>query len=155
MPPVAVKGDARICAASVVVALSELLCSPAEELELPGSSEALEEDDESEDAEEEEELASVAADSDEVPVAVLADVLSVELPAVSVLSAVDGVAMAAADAAVSAAFSSSAKVRIGTRNNARTMAHIAAIRAMAASSPQFHLSALICANRYPLVLRDF
>lgn len=137
MPPVAVKGDARICAASVVAALSELLCSPAEELELPGSSEAPEEDDESEDAEEEEELVSVAAVADEAPVAVLADVLSVELPAVSVLSAADGMTVAAVDAAVSAAFSSPAKVRIGTRNNARTMAHIATMKAMPPPLPNF------------------
>lgn len=137
MPPVAVKGDARICAASAVAALSELPCPAAEELELSEPAEALKEDDESEDAAEEEELASVAANSDEVSAAVLADVLSVELPAVSVLSAVDGVAVAAADATVSAAFSSSAKVRIGTRNNARTMAHIAAIRAMPLPLPNF------------------
>ena len=86
---------------------------------------------------EEEELVSVAAVADEVPVAVLADVLSVELPAVSVLSAADGMTVAAVDAAVSAAFSSPAKVRIGTRNNARTMAHIATMKAMPPPLPNF------------------
>ena len=137
MPPVAVKGDARICAASVVAALSELLCSPAEELELPGSSEAPEEDDESEDAEEEEKLVSVAAVEDEVPAAALADVLPVELPAVPALSSADGVTVASADAAVSDAISSPAKVRIGTRNNARTMEHIATMKAMPPPLPNF------------------
>jgi hypothetical protein len=137
MPPVALKGDARICAASAVAALSELSCPSAEELELSEPAEALEEDDESEDAAGEEELASVAADSDEVSVAVLADVLSVELLAVSAPSAVDGVTAAAVDAAVSAELSSPAKVRIGTRNNARTMVHIATIRAMPLPLPNF------------------
>lgn len=137
MPPVAVRGDARICAASVVAALSELLCPAAEELVFSEPAEALEEDDVSEDAEEEEGLAPAVSDADEVPVAVLADVLSVELPAVSVLSAADGMTVAAVDAAVSAAFSSPAKVRIGTRNNARTMAHIAAIRAVPLPLPNF------------------
>lgn len=137
MPPDAVRGDARICAASVVAAPSELLCPAAEELVLSEPAEALEEDDVSEDAEEEEELVSVAAVADEVPVAVLADVLPVELPAVSVLSAVDGMTVAAVDAAVSAALSSPAKVRIGTRNNARTMAHIATVKAMPLPLPNF------------------
>ena len=136
MPPVAVRGDARICAASVVAALSELLCSASDELVLSGPAEALEEDDVSVDAAGEEELASVAADSDEVSAAVLEDILSVELPAVSVPSAVDGVA-AAVDAAVSAELSSPAKVRIGTRNNARTMAHIATMKAMPLPLPNF------------------
>lgn len=137
MPPVAVRGDARICAASAVAALSELLCPAADELVLSELAEALEEDDVSEDAEEEEGLAPAVSDADEVPAAALADVLSVELLAVSARSAADGVTVASADAAVSAALSSPAKVRIGTRNNARTMAHIAAIRAMPLPLPNF------------------
>lgn len=137
MPPDAVRGDARICAASVVAAPSELLCPAAEELVLSEPAEALEEDDVSEDAEEEEGLAPVVSDAAEVVAAALADVLPVELPAVSVLSAADGVTVASADAAVSAALSSPAKVRIGTRNNARTMAHIAAIRAVPLPLPNF------------------
>lgn len=137
MPPDAVRGDARICAASVVAAPSELLCPAAEELVLSEPAEALEEDDVSEDAEEEEGLAPVVSDAAEVVAAALADVLPVELPAVPALSSADGVTVAAADAAVSAALSSPAKVRIGTRNNARTMAHIAAIRAVPLPLPNF------------------
>lgn len=137
MPPVAVRGDARICAASVVAALSELLCPAADGLVLSEIAEALEEDDVSEDAEEEEGLAPAVSDADEVPAAALADVLPVELPAVPALSSADGVTVASADAAVSAALSSPAKVRIGTRNNARTMAHIAAIRAVPLPLPNF------------------
>lgn len=137
MPPDAVRGDARICAASVVAAPSELLCPAAEELVLSEPAEALEEDDVSEDAEEEEGLAPVVSDAAEVVAAALADVLPVELPAVPALSSADGVMVASADAAVSAAFSSPAKVRIGTRNNARTMAHIAAIRAVPPPLPNF------------------
>ena len=121
----------------VVAAPSELLCPAAEELVFSEPAEALEEDDVSEDAEEEEGLAPAVSDADEVPAAALADVLPVELPAVSALSAADGVTVAAADAAVSAALSSPAKVRIGTRNNARTMAHIAAIRAVPLPLPNF------------------
>lgn len=137
MPPDAVRGDARICAASVVAAPSELLCPAAEELVLSEPAEALEEDDVSEDAEEEEGLAPVVSDAAEVVAAALADVLPVELPAVPALSSADGVMVASADAAVSAALSSPAKVRIGTRNNARTMAHIAAIRAVPLPLPNF------------------
>lgn len=137
MPPDAVRGDARICAASVVAAPSELLCPAAEELVLSEPAEALEEDDVSEDAEEEEGLAPVVSDAAEVAAAALADVLPVELPAVPALSSADGVTVASADAAVSAALSSPAKVRIGTRNNARTMAHIAAIRAVPLPLPNF------------------
>lgn len=137
MPPDAVRGDARICAASVVAAPSELLCPAAEELVLSEPAEALEEDDVSEDAEEEEGLAPVVSDAAEVVAAALADVLPVELPAVPALSSADGVMVASADAAASAALSSPAKVRIGTRNNARTMAHIAAIRAVPLPLPNF------------------
>lgn len=137
MPPVAVRGDARICAASVVAALSELLCPAADELVLSELAEALEEDDVSEDAEEEEGLAPAVSDADEVPAAALADVLPVELPAVPALSSADGVTLASVDAAVSAALSSPAKVRMGTRNNARTMAHIATTRAMPLPLPNF------------------
>lgn len=137
MPPDAVRGDARICAASVVAAPSELLCPAAEELVLSEPAEAPEEDDVSEDAEEEEGLAPVVSDAAEVVAAALADVLPVELPAVPALSSADGVMVASADAAVSAALSSPAKVRIGTRNNARTMAHIAAIRAVPLPLPNF------------------
>lgn len=121
----------------VVAAPSELLCPAAEELVLSEPAEALEEDDVSEDAEEEEGLAPVVSDAAEVVAAALADVLPVELPAVPALSSADGVTVAAADAAVSAALSSPAKVRIGTRNNARTMAHIAAIRAVPLPLPNF------------------
>ena len=137
MPPVAVRGDARICAASVVAALSELLCPAAEELVLSEPAEALEEDDVSEDAEEEEGLAPVVSDAEEVAAAALAEVLPVELPAFSALSAADGVTVASADAAVSAELSSPAKVRMGTRNNARTMAHIATMKAMPLPLPNF------------------